>query len=783
MTISAKPKPYRRTWSGTAMTIALASMFAYAQAAQIVIDGPPGSGYFGRTVTLLPNGNFVVLDTNYDDPVGSQDVGALYLYSSNGALISTLRGQSQGDMSAGGVVLLRNGNFVLGIPSWNGRGAAVWCDATVGCNGFVSASNALVGSTAGDSVGSPSQIFPLSNGNYVVASPGWDNGAVSNAGAATWGSGSAGVVGEVSASNSLVGSSASDNVGNGGVLALGNGNYVVSTPFWDGDNLIDNGALTFGNGDVGIVGPVSLVNSFVSGQSNPGFQPMSAVALANGNYVIRNPGWRSESITGRGAVTFASGTTGLVGSATLGNSLVGTATNEQVGAGLDALANGNYLIRSPNWNGLRGAVTWASGDDGITGTISAANSLIGTTPSDFSQVRVTELAGSNYLVEAQFWDSSSAVNVGAVTFGSGTSGVSGVVSEVNSLVGSIANDLLSSQLSTALSNGNYVVNCPQCDIDGRANTGAATFGSAANPIVGPVNSMNSLVGSSANDLVGDNPVTNTIALSNGNYVVATPSWDDGAVVNVGAVVFGSGLTGISGVVGPSNALIGSTAQDRVGFGGVTVLSNGNYVVRSGNWNNGAATNAGAATFASGETGLIGVVSAGNSLVGGTRDDVVGSGKITALANGNYVVSSYNWDNGATVNAGAATWGSGIAGVTGLVSAANSLVGTHANDQLGSTPFTVDNLAIAQADGNYVLLSPNWDNGNLFNAGAVTLGRGDLAQTGPLNTNNSVLGSVGSPTLPASYAYDPMRRQLIVGLPAENRVVLLGSDLIFADDFE
>jgi hypothetical protein len=205
--------------------------------------------------------------------------------------------------------------------------------------------------------------------------------------------------------------------------------------------------------------------------------------------------------------------------------------------------------------------------------------------------------------------------------------------------------------------------------------------------------MNSLVGSSANDLVGDNPATNTIALSNGNYVIATPSWDSGAVVNVGAVVFGSGLTGISGEVSASNALIGSTAQDKVGFGGITALGNGNYVVRSSNWNNGAATNAGAVTFASGEIGLVGVVSAFNSMVGGTRDDVVGSGKITALANGNYVVSSFNWDNGALVNIGAATWGSGVAGCVAHRATGDAGTGTvvsvHAESLAASPPCQSD----------------------------------------------------------------------------------------------
>ena len=76
-------------------------------------------------------------------------------------------------------------------------------------------------------------VTALSNGNYVVVSSSWDNGAVNSAGAATWCNGTTGAIGTVSAANSLVGSTAADNVGNPGVTALSNGNYVVASRFWD----------------------------------------------------------------------------------------------------------------------------------------------------------------------------------------------------------------------------------------------------------------------------------------------------------------------------------------------------------------------------------------------------------------------------------------------------------------------------------------------------------------------------------------------------------------------
>ena len=50
--------------------------------------------------------------------------------------------------------------------------------------------------------------------------------------------------------------------------------------------------------------------------------------------------------------------------------------------GVPPLTNGNYLVRSPAWDHGNtphvGAVTWASGTAGLIGTVTPANSLTGT---------------------------------------------------------------------------------------------------------------------------------------------------------------------------------------------------------------------------------------------------------------------------------------------------------------------------------------------------------------------------------------------------------------------
>jgi hypothetical protein len=180
------------------------------------------------------------------------------------------------------------------------------------------------------------------------------------------------------------------------------------------------------------------------------------------------------------------------------------------------------------------------------------------------------------------------------------------------------------------------------------------------------------MGPKANDNVG----SQVIALTNGNYVVASPSWSNGAADGAGAATWGNGATGVKGFVSTSNSLVGSIAKDAVGTG-VTALSNGNYVVSSPTWDNGAVVDAGAATWRSGGSGLGDVVSAANSLVGAKIGDDVGT-SVMALSSGSYVVTSPHWHNGAMVDAGAATWESGTSGTTGVVSTANSLVGATAN---------------------------------------------------------------------------------------------------------
>ncbi|MDD5334120.1 MAG: filamentous hemagglutinin N-terminal domain-containing protein [Rhodoferax sp.] len=725
-----------------------------------------GNQHGSNSIVELANGNIVV-SSNWDQ-FGAYNGGAVYLYNgTSGALISALYGGSNNDwLGLNGITKLSNGNFVITTNTWHNAagasvGAVTWGSASSGVSGLVSASNSLVGSLANDNLGAINGgmgVTALGNGNYVVASSYWNG----RRGAVTWGNGASGSSGVVSATNSLVGSSVGDAIGyNGsaglsGVTVLSNNNYVVASSAWNG-NL---GAVTWGSGTSGVTGAVAASNSLVGSTAGDLVGGNGVTALANGNYLVSSPKWNAV----RGAVTWGDGTTGVWGAVGASNSLVGSAANDNIGSGsggpyvggITLLGSSNYLVNSPNWSAGMGAVTWGSGSSGVSGAVAAGNSLVGSSAGDAYNRTVTVLSNGNYVVSNPAWGGGR----GAATLGFGNSGITGTIGDGlvagpagtiidtglgNSMLGG-ASDLIGSGGVVDLGNGKFVLVSPSWGFNGWARRGAVTLldGSASLRAM-QVNATTSLVGSTngANsDSVGSGGVT---VLANHNYVVKSPSWG----TRMGAVTWGSGSTGVTGLVSASNSLVGITVDDYVGGAstgnastnvGVLALSNGNYLVNSWNWNG----NRGAVTWGSGSTGVSGVVSAGNSLVGGNANDSVGYatpgyGYVTELGNGNYVVQTDRWNG----YRGAVTWGSGTAGVTGVLAPSNSLVGSNANDHVGNGGVT------ALTNGNYVVKSTLWNGAS----GAVTWGNGSSGISGAVSAANSLVGSSAGDTLGS--AYDPV----------------------------
>ncbi len=723
----------------------------------------------GGEIEILQNSSFLVFSRFWDNGQIS-NAGAVTWCSGVSECVgvvsasNSLVGSHTSDFESFGYQEFSDGTFVISIPHWDNNeiydaGAVTWCSETSGCSGTISANNSLVGNHTLDKVGFHG-VESLENGNFILRNPEWNN----YAGAVTWCSAQEVCAGEVSASNSLVGSDREDDVGELPPLFLHNGNYVLFTPHWNGPSG-QVGAATWCNGNEGCKGLITSENSLVGNTFGINDVDISwGIQLANGDYVLNNSAWGG----GIGAVTPCSGSLGCHGEISASNSLIGKTTVVSVGrGGVFALPNGNYLVSSvivndtPYWDG---AVTFCSGTDGCIGEISLVNSLVSK-----NRINIVLLPNGNYVVSSPRWSNASVTATGAVTWCSGETGCAGEVSPSNSMIGISTMNKAGSVI--VLPNSNYVIHSPFWSYGQSANAGAVTLCSGEAACIGEVSASNSLVGTSIDDSIGS--PDGILVLNNGNYLVRSQDWDNNGAVNAGAVTWCSGTDGCTGEVSAANSLVGSSYDDRIGyidspsFKNIIQLPSGNYLVVTNGWDNSEANapDAGAVTWCSGTTGCKGAVSASNSLVGGSPSDMVGHP--TVLPNGNYIVGSMYWDNSTEASAGHVTWCSGTGGCVGEVSADNSLVGNKQDDFLGL------NAEFTFIDNNYIFKNPYWDNGDLINGGSVTLGDGLRGTRGPVTTNNSVLAHVVNGLLydgrNVKILYDPIYRQMIVGLPLEQMI--------------
>jgi hypothetical protein len=642
-------------------------------AANSLIGTSSGDGL--GSVKILGSGNLLVTAPNWDcvTTLGCAsnvtDVGIVKVINpsnfpfgpitASGALV----GSTSGDKIGYRASILNNSNAVVYSDFWDCTlgagcsgtvtdvGAATWVDGSNGISGQVSVSNSLTGSSTGD--GSMMSILALSNGNYVLGVPFWDcsiargcAGSVVNVGAATWGDGAAGTSGFVSASNSLIGSSVGDSIGINGLTGLTNGNYIVNSPNWNctvaagcAGPVSFVGAATWRSGIAANPAVVTLSNSLI-GRTSSDYVGQISTALKNGNYVIVSTGWDCSvangcagAVANVGAVTWGNGASGTSGYVAQSNSIVGSTTGDAVGGGyVTALENGNYVFASPQWDcqatlgcsgavTAAGAVTWALGSGATSDVVSINNSLIGSTAND-GVGTVLALVNSNYVVSSTNWDSLTGTgNVGAVTWGNGTTGTFGAVGPSNSLVGFSINDQVGLGGILALSNGHYVIGSTawSCSTsrgckDNMPNVGASTWASGTTASTGFIEASNSIIGSSFGDAIG----LYSVDFKNGNYLLRSRMWDcsvqtgcDVQVTNAGALTIVDGTKSISMVLSAANSLVGSTASDLLGYGlttnGLSNLSGGRLFLSTTYWSSAKTQNAGLAIILDSIPGLGGVI--------------------------------------------------------------------------------------------------------------------------------------------------------------------------------
>lgn len=689
------------TGRAAAAILFLTTITAPTYAAQVDIIGPVGSRAFGSSVTVLPNGNIVVTDpeagatrtgavylyapdqrlisrlsgSSPDDRIGSSGIVVL----ENGNFVV--------------------GSPYWDNADARDAGAATWIDGRTGLSGMVSAGNSLVGTTDDDRVGLDGSIIVLVNGNYVVASSQWSDGVThdngdgsfgaGSFGAVTWGSGVHGVAGAISAANSLVGTTRYDHVGEK-VTALANGHYVVASPYWG--NGVENrevGAVTWANGATGLRGPVSTANSLTGSMANDRVGANGITALDNGHYVVASQFWNGSA----GAVTWGDGTRGTTGSVSPDNSLVGTTHGDYVGDEVTALANGNYVVASKRWNdGVPyshvGAVTWGNGASGTVGAVSSANSLV-----RMDYAAVTPLANGNYVVSSPNWIDTAADGTrlkGAATWVDGTRGATGFISASDSLVGTADGGRVGIGGVVALANGHYVVvsSIGWNVAIGGPEADAATWGDGNHGTTGYVSPGNSLYGK----------FVRLVALDNGNYVAighVKDSVEDSLRL---AMTWGDGGSGTTGHVSADNSRIGLIGGGNSYVGEVTPLSNGHYVICNYWWSGDIrARDFGAVTWGNGAAASTGTISARNSLVGANAGDLLCSAGVTALRDGRYVVTTY--PNTSPLRPGGVTLVDGRSAVSATMESSATVFGgsVHSYDA------TRQRLAVGRPQDNTVTL--------------------------------------------------------------------------------
>lgn len=737
-------------------------------AERIVINGHSQFGRFGTNVVFLTNGNFVVTDPSYEPPGSSSTAnrGGVFLYDGRTLqLISFIQGERD-QAAIGTVTALANGNFLVGGKVWSEANNAFmngvkFCSGIDGCGPVMSATNSLVGNSAADNLGA--RIWALPNGNYIVASWSWANGAVLNAGAVTFCSGTTGCEGVVSAANSLVGSNPGDTVGgtsdplDRGIVVLSNGDYVVSNHRWNSSR----GAVTWGSGTTGVAGVVSAENSLVGDALNQsvgyaGAGRKGVVPLSDGGYVVGTIAWQGT----RGAATRCPALGGCTGTISPDNSLVGGAAGHNVGAVINPLKDGRYVVASPQWDSSSlqdaGAVTVCG--ENCTGVVSEANSLIGTSVnSNAGSGGVTVLPNGNFLIASPNWNFAR----GAVTFVSASGSPVGPIDAVNSTTGLVGNDRIGTFPPLITANGDYVVYSRYWGFE----KGAARLCNSTSGCSGEMTAANSLVGTAVGDWVGHT----VIALTNGNYVVGSPDWNSSR----GAATFCGGLLGCVGQISAANSLVGEFPNDKVsGYEyNMFALPNGNYVIASKYWND----ERGAVTLGNGISGTTGMVSQANSLVGTNIDDQIGNFGVYVLSSGDYVVVSSAWNGPSANRVGAVTYRSATQFSGDAVSAVNSLVGSDWNDIVGfdgNATYSRQGI-VPLSGGGYVFRSPFWNDGQRADAGAITFTFQDVPLTGPVTTGNSVIGPFAASSIQNFfYVADPVNRQIAVSEVDRNRITII-----------
>jgi filamentous hemagglutinin family protein len=452
-------------------------------------------------------------------------------------------------------------------------------------------------------------IAVLSNGNIVVSSP-EDDLIAQNAGAVyLFNPNTGALLGSINGANAEdnFGFASNDLADNGVITALPNGNFVFGNGAADIGGIQNAGTVILANGSTG-----ALISQINGANPNDGFGYGAITALPNGNFVFGNGVADIGGIPDAGTVILANGSTGA-----LISQINGANGDDRFGYGaITALPNGNFVFGNPSATigGIQdaGTVILANGSTGaLISQISGANPTDG-----FGYGAITALPNGNFVFGNSYATIGGISRAGTVILANGSTGA--LISQIN---GANAGDGFGNGAITALANNNFVFANPLADIGGIPDAGTVIL---ANGSTGAL--ISQINGANPNDRFGGGDIT---ALPNGIFVFGNPYADIGGIQDAGTVILANGSTGA--LISQIN---GANPNDRFGGGDITALPNGNYVFGNPYADIGGIQDAGTVILANGSTGAL-----ISQINGANPNDGFGYGAITALANGNYLIAS------------------------------------------------------------------------------------------------------------------------------------------------
>ena len=583
---------------------------------------------FGSLTVILANGNIVV--TSPEDSSVASNNGAVHLYDPyKKILIKSIYGDNANDfLGQTSITALTNNNFVI-ASKLDGVGGVSDVGSVMLINGATGSQigSTFVGNTASDQLGFSIKALP--NNNFVIASPYDDVGAgpsVVNAGSVILVSGTTGA----QIGSTFAGNATNDYLGNGGVTALTNNNFVINSPS-DDVGVSDAGSVMLINGATG-----AQIGSTLAGNASGDQLGASGItALTNNNFVIASYlddivlfGGFSSVVDG-GSVMLINGATG----AQIGSTFAGNATNDYLGrSSVTALTNNNFVIASAYDDvgvSNAGSVMLING---LTGS-QIGSTLAGNAANDYLGFSaITALTNNNFVIASEYDNlGGSVVDAGSVILVSGATGA-----QIGStLAGNTASDFLGFSGITALTNNNFVIASPYDDV-GVSDAGSVMLVNGATGAL-----IGTIVGDTASDQLGYSFIT---ALTNNNFVIASENDNVGGITDAGSVMLINGATGAQ--IG--STLAGNTASDKLGFTGVAKLNNNHFVVASRYDNVDSVTDAGSIRQIDTSGSQVKLIS------GTTTDDMSSVGISTTSAANFYVVRLLNFDKSSYTNSGFAT---------------------------------------------------------------------------------------------------------------------------------